>query len=350
MLLLLICVVICSSALPTGLKQCGADNIDVANGLTLHYLNSETSTCNMPVLDLTTTTGSSTNLFNTKVAQHLAKAQTPVLIRGLLNISQSWREQHSLLGIRQTLIKRFGTSRLTLSVGKLLSHGPESILLDKQKVKFMQDTWAHLNSTILGIDFLQQVKMGRAQPTMSLEDWMRVLWNGASPIDAYVFQNVSYGPIFNALNPMRKLWHATASAQWDAQPYHDYEMHNPNGVGKYPPVLARLGIGGSGSGAPFHDHFVIALNMVFEGRKRWLVTRPCSPRCQIPFFHNHSAVFHPEFLLKNDYFTAALTHFGGDTWDCIQRSGELVYIPTGFLHATVNLDETVAVAMQYDDG
>ena len=41
---------------------------------------------------------------------------------------------------------------------------------------------------------------------------------------------------------------------------------------------------------------------------------------------------------------------GGETWDCTQRAGEVVFVPAGFLHATVNLDESVAVAIQCDDG
>ena len=41
---------------------------------------------------------------------------------------------------------------------------------------------------------------------------------------------------------------------------------------------------------------------------------------------------------------------GGDTWDCTQYPGEVVLIPERFLHATINLDESVAVAVQCDDG
>ena len=37
--------------------------------------------------------------------------------------------------------------------------------------------------------------------------------------------------------------------------------------------LVRLGIGGTGSGTPLHDHMP-ALNFAFAGRKRWLVARP----------------------------------------------------------------------------
>ena len=151
-----------------------------------------------------------------------------------------------------------------------------------------------------------------------------------------------------ALAPLHALWRDVAFAQ----PAQD------------PPALTRLGVGGSGSGAPFHDHDVIALNVAFAGRKRWLVTRPCRPDCRIPFYEGGAALYHPEMLLSQARLAAdpvraglepgisAALHMlgeGGDTWDCTQHPGEVVFIPAMFLHATVNLDESVAVAVQCDD-
>jgi len=113
-----------------------------------------------------------------------------------------------------------------------------------------------------------------------------------------------------------------------------------------PPALTRLGVGGSGSGAPFHDHDVVALNMAFAGRKRWLVTPPCRPSCRIPFFEGGAAVYHPEVLLSQASVALRTLGSGADTWDCVQYPGEAVFVPAMFLHATVNLDESVAVAVQ----
>ena len=33
-----------------------------------------------------------------------------------------------------------------------------------------------------------------------------------------------------------------------------------------------------------------------------------------------------------------------------QHPGEVMFVPEGFLHATINLEESVAVAVQCDDG
>jgi hypothetical protein len=65
-------------------------------------------------------------------------------------------------------------------------------------------------------------------------------------------------------------------------------------------------------------------------------------------------MYHPEMLLRDGgkWAPAALRVLGagGETWDCTQHPGEVVLIPRHFLHATVNLDESVAVAVQCDDG
>ena len=109
---------------------------------------------------------------------------------------------------------------------------------------------------------------------------------------------------------------------------------------------------GSGSGAPFHDHSTIALNIAFTGRKRWLITKPCSPNCKIPFYRGGAAVYSPRRLLNERNLASEALDWlaGGDkSYDCTQEGGELVFIPPGYLHATVNLEESVAVAVQNDE-
>ena len=94
---------------------------------------------------------------------------------------------------------------------------------------------------------------------------------------------------------------------------------------------------------------MIALNLAFAGRKRWLITRPCRPACRIPFHEGGAAVYHPAKLLRNPHLAAAALRVlgaGGDTWDCTQHPGEVVFVPEMFLHATINLDESLAVAIQ----
>ena len=35
---------------------------------------------------------------------------------------------------------------------------------------------------------------------------------------------------------------------------------------------------------------------------------------------------------------------------CVQGPGDMVYVPEGWGHSTVNLDETIGVAMEMDHG
>ena len=196
----------------------------------------------------------------------------------------------------------------------------------------------------------RQVLAGEARPRLRLAEWVRALREGTAPRDAYVFHNVSAGPVARALAPLHALWRNVSLALPAAKP----PAAPPTAPPALPP-LTRLGVGGSGSGAPFHDHDVIALNLAFAGRKRWLITRPCRPTCRIPSMGG-VALYHSEVLLSQARLPgAALRVLGGHagdgtTWDCTQRPGEAVFVPALFLHATINLDESVAVAVQCDDG
>ena len=204
----------------------------------------------------------------------------------------------------------------------------------------MRKAWGAVCGSVLGDDVERQVRAGGPRPQVGLGDWLTALREGTTPRDSYVFMNVSGGPVAQALAPLHALW------------------RDISGSG---PDLTRLGVGGSGSGAPFHAHHgVVALNVAFAGRKRWLVTRPCRPDCRIPFFEGGAAVYHPEMLLSQAppgggliagpaAALRMLAGADGDTWDCTQHPGEVVFVPAMFLHATINLDESVAVAVQCDD-
>lgn len=205
-----------------------------------------------------------------------------------------------------------------------------------------------MQGSALGSTVQAQVRKGEPRPGVRLADWIAAVRDGTTPPDSYVFQNVSGGPVArDALGPLHDLWRDVAHVQ--------FELHGrkPRWPAGGPPALIRLGLGGPGSGAPFNDHDVVALNVAFEGHKRWLITRPCSPDCRIPFFEGGAAVYHPAKLFSRGELPAAALQMlgaGGETWDCVQRPGEVVLVPKGFLHATINLDQSVAVAVQCDDG
>ena len=93
-----------------------------------------------------------------------------------------------------------------------------------------------------------------------------------------------------------------------------------------------FGSGGSGSGVPFHTHGHVFAE-VLHGRKRWFLKAPGEePR------------FDPdESSLR--WATQVLPTYSIDEQreilDCVAGPGEMIYIPSHWHHATLNLGETV---------
>ena len=276
---LLLCTALVQAAAECSAAECSA--VDQTNSWSTSDTGNEprddVASCSMPVLDVNAGSGTFTH---ETLVQRLTVATTPLLIRGLLDLFPSWRAQAQALGNRTAMLANFGGEEVKLSVPTLLSNGPESTKLDGKKLSFMQEAWAAVNGSALGDTIERQVRAGELHPRVSLDKWFAALRDGSAPRDAYVFHNISRGAIAQALGPLHTLWRDVAVAEHAQQP----------------PVLMRLGVGGAGSGAPFHDHSVHALNVAFRGRKRWLITQPCQPSCRIPFYTGGAAVWHPQRL------------------------------------------------------
>ena len=105
------------------------------------------------------------------LAQHLAVATTPLLIRGLLHLPD-WRAQADTMGSRARLLQEFGREEVKLSVGTLLSHGPESTKLDHQKLSFMREAWGSVTGAVLRESVARQVlEVSRLQDTCPYPPW-----------------------------------------------------------------------------------------------------------------------------------------------------------------------------------
>ena len=192
--------------------------------------------------------------------------------------------------------------------------------------------------------------------------------------------------------------------------------------------LTRVGIGGSASGTPFHDH-ELALNLVVAGRKRWLIARPDSQPPEpgstaAPDAGRERAWAELSEAVREHWQTLGWTERAwsgddpppesesqdweeltapqldaaialgyterswadadeallteeeehriqelveddgapgseggsaedwqrreaeGSAWRCTQQPGEAVFVPESFLHATINVEEGLAVAVQ----
>ena len=103
-------------------------------------------------------------------------------------------------------------------------------------------------------------------------------------------------------------------------------------------MSAALSVGGPDAGTQFHKHSD-GFSLLFSGHKRWWM----SPHDSMPM---------PTFPADNIPIKVWMDEIfpGLDPADqpshCVQGPGDLVYVPDGFYHATVNLDDTIGMAAQ----
>ena len=109
-------------------------------------------------------------------------------------------------------------------------------------------------------------------------------------------------------------------------------------------------IGSPGTGAAFHRHG-IAYNALACGRKRWWFAPP--ERFELVVgqrpIRDSSDCHGSQCSSGINLFDQDDAHTGGKTksWlkQCIQHEGEIIVVPEGWLHATLNVAETVGVAL-----
>ncbi|XP_025108459.1 uncharacterized protein LOC112572786 isoform X2 [Pomacea canaliculata] len=96
-------------------------------------------------------------------------------------------------------------------------------------------------------------------------------------------------------------------------------------------------LGASGSGVVFHKHADTWNGVVF-GRKRWFLY----PTNNTP----PGGVFHG-FTIMN-WYERIYPNLTLDKMpmECVQQGGDILYLPEGFYHATLNIGDTIAVALQ----
>eukprot|EP01024_Parvocaulis_polyphysoides_P031030 TRINITY_DN28132_c0_g1_i1.p1 TRINITY_DN28132_c0_g1~~TRINITY_DN28132_c0_g1_i1.p1 ORF type:complete len:307 (-),score=17.08 TRINITY_DN28132_c0_g1_i1:155-991(-) len=96
-----------------------------------------------------------------------------------------------------------------------------------------------------------------------------------------------------------------------------------------------FGIGFSGSGVPFHVHGH-GFSEVLHGKKRWILF---SPENQPNFDPNESSFW----WLKHQYPNLSEKE-KGQMLECVIQAGDLLYFPSRWWHATINIGETVFIS------
>ena len=115
----------------------------------------------------------------------------------------------------------------------------------------------------------------------------------------------------------------------------DHYWRPPYNYGREP--FFSFGIGGSGSGVPFHTHGAVFAE-VLHGAKRWFITAP-----------GHKPVFDPNetsFRWLHYHYPAAGAGAAGrpPMFDCVLYPGEVLFIDTQYWHSTLNIGDTVFIS------
>eukprot|EP00729_Bicosta_minor_P007753 gene7753-8719_t len=286
------------------------------------FTDEELDKCSIPILN-------AKSLSLAEIARRCAAAETPLIIKGLLHKPQ-WNKVAAVLGDRKMLVdydQSYAAEKMTLNLGSFLAQGPEKDddALNNEKLAYMREHWTPSSpSSSFLKEVFAEVRAGNARPQIKLADFISVTLASLSDAARGGHRWIQ----------MHLASTATTSGATPLPGLPDTGLLLP---------LVRLGVGGTGSGAPFHDHMP-AINVAFAGRKRWLVAKPGTELVLVG----------PNDLLKmlpQQEFQAALAGLerGGKMWQCTQQPGEAVYVPAMFLHAIVNMDEVVSVAIQADD-
>jgi len=105
----------------------------------------------------------------------------------------------------------------------------------------------------------------------------------------------------------------------------------------YPDSMLRgtisWGLGGSGTGVPFHTHGAVFAE-VLHGMKRWFLLPPKS-----------RPIFDPNESTLKWYSDIYTSQHDGTLQECVLRPKEILYLPHGWWHATMNLGQSVFISV-----
>ena len=125
----------------------------------------------------------------------------------------------------------------------------------------------------------------------------------------------------------------------------DVEVPSCWGKNRINNLAYQLYMGPKGSGAPAHYHGH-AMNTLAYGKKHWLLYRPIDT-----FYTTTTYSSYRKFILNGTYKSGDdnLLYNLKDTKvtiQCTQEAGDILYIPSLWGHGTVNLQQSVGVAME----
>ncbi|CAD2217383.1 F-box domain/Cupin-like domain/JmjC domain, hydroxylase/Cupin superfamily protein, putative [Angomonas deanei] len=122
-------------------------------------------------------------------------------------------------------------------------------------------------------------------------------------------------------------------------------------MGKSRPKHRWIIAGPARGGSSFHvdPNYTNAWNANLTGRKRWLLFPPgATPPGVVPsdtMAEVATPVSIGEWFLNN--YDASVRQFRREGYECICEAGEIMFVPSGWWHSVVNLEDSVAITHNY---
>ena len=218
------------------------------------------------------------------VAAHIRSA-TPVMFRSTAANNATRRAL-----TRRQLLKRWGRAKLGADTSGRFGHG------------------------------------GYAGQRMTLAKFLRKL---SSALDLYFFDSLTG----DFLRSCREVTGSTPLDAYAPPP----EFARGSYTAEWASTSPRLTVGAAGSGIAFHLH-AATYTELFYGRKRWSLYAPGT----LPKVGYNPAAPHITWV-ESIWPTLSPAE---RPLECVQGPGDVLYIPDGWEHATLNLGETVSMARQ----
>lgn len=215
----------------------------------------------------------------------------PVIITGLMENSEHW-EDLAKLWTKPYFLKNFGSTEAlvgTIPYGQVFGEFFARLTIEKFLTRMEKDT--------------------------------RDLWNSDAPLSKfplYIFDPELSSKILKEKWKIPELFDETIV---NSERYWQFMMG---------PVF---------SGAPFHYH-CDAVNVIVHGTKLWWLRPPSDA-----IYSKLHPLLHWQKEINN---SANMTAASSTTYQCLQRAGETIYVPRMWSHSVLNLEDTIALAIEFD--
>ena len=204
-------------------------------------------------------------------------------------------------------------------------------------------------------DDLYRYILGRQADAMHrvqlpLSSWMAAMRNRSVTEDDYFFHNLEESPISDALpDELRSLsdWlylMRHGPAEWT--PHQRRKFMSSSVLRRAVRSAPYLLLGVNGSGSDFHRHADALLGLL-AGEKHWLITSTSATSSLASPHMQPRNLFR---LLRERGALGTEDGHASEYWQCLQRPGDVMWIPTGLSHAVVNRGEVIGVSMQMSPG